>query len=48
MHLITLIEYESSSTKGGDTGELKNHDGTRNNIPGEEHTKTMQHDFLSG
>ena len=48
MHLMKVIEYESISIKGGETSELKNPDGTRKNIPGEEHTKTTQHDFPSG
>ena len=45
---MKVIKYESSSKKGGETSELKKPDGMRNNIPGEEHTKTMQHAFPSG
>ena len=48
MHLMKVIEYESISIKGGETSELKNPDGMRKNIPGEEHMKTMQQYFPSG
>ena len=48
MHLMKAIEYKRSSTKGGEISELKNPDGMRNNISGEEHTKTMQQYFPSG
>ena len=44
---MTVIEYNSSYIKWGDTSELNNSDRMRNNIPEEEHTKTTQQNFPS-